>query len=334
MSESPTNLKETHSEQLFELTVPGNTAKERLDRFLTRFIGSFSRARLQKVIAEGLVLVDGVPAKASHLVLPNQKIDVCIPKPQKHDIEPEEIPLDIVYEDEHLLVVNKKAGMVVHPAFGNYTGTLVNALMFHCGRLSSVGGLQRPGILHRLDKDTSGLMVVAKNDPAHRSLAEQFKEKNMERVYWAIAWHEFAKTAGRIETYLARSPKNRKRMTVQEKGKYSVTHYEVLESFGRYSLLQLQLETGRTHQIRVHLSYIGHPVFGDPEYGGRNRQLGGLSKQETAFADVYLNIIRRQALHAKVIGFYHPARKEIMRFDSELPSDMQLLLKHLRSQQL
>ncbi len=324
-------MQEEH-ENLFEIVVPPNQTKERLDKFLSRFIGQYSRARLQKAIAEGLVLVDDVPAKASHIVRPRQKIDVCIPKPGKVDILPEAIPLHILYEDEHLLVLNKQAGMVVHPAFANYTGTLVNALLHYCGDLSAVGGRQRPGIVHRLDKDTSGIMVVAKNDHAHHHLSAQFKAKTTERLYWAIVWHRFRKRSGRIETKIARSPKNRKRMTIQPQGKLAITNYRVLDTFRNHSLVELKLETGRTHQIRVHLSFLGHPVFGDYEYGGRSRQMAALSRSDTQTAAELLDIMPRQALHAKVLGFSHPITDEAMQFDSDLPQDMQLLLDRLRNQ--
>ncbi|MFQ5649698.1 MAG: RluA family pseudouridine synthase [bacterium] len=319
-------------ENLFEIVVPRNQTRERLDKFLTRFLGQFSRARLQKVIAEGLVLVDGEPAKSSHIVLPAQKIDVCIPKPTKVDILPEKIPIKILYEDEHLLVLNKDTGMVVHPAFANYTGTLVNALLYHCGDLSSIGGRQRPGIVHRLDKETSGIMVVAKNDRAHRDLSAQFKQKSTERLYRAIAWHPFRHKQGRIENTIARSPKDRRRMSVQPDGKLAITHYQVLERFRNHALVQLKLETGRTHQIRVHLSFLGHPVFGDYVYGGRRRQLNALSSRDRQAATTLLEMMPRQALHAKVLGFTHPITNEYMRFESSLPEDMQLLLDCLRSE--
>lgn len=317
-----------------EVVIPSSKEKERLDKFLTHFIGTVSRSRLQKLIDEGKVKVNGRPAKASHLVLPHEKIEVCIPKPQKIDILPENIPLNILYEDEHLLVLNKEAGRVVHPAFANYTGTLVNALLYHCGDLSSIGGKQRPGIVHRLDKDTSGLMVIAKNDETHRNLSHQFSKKKTEREYWAIAWGVFRKKKGRIESFIARSPKDRKRMTVQKEGKLAITNYEVLEELSLLSLVRLNLETGRTHQIRVHLSYIGHPVFGDLTYGGRNRKLGALSNQERQFAVELLQIMKRQALHAKTLGFTHPINNEYMRFDSDLPDDMQLLLNQIRRESL
>ncbi len=319
-------------ENYFEVVIPPQQGKQRLDKFLTQQIASVSRARLQRLIQEELVKVDGLPAKASHLVSPGEKVEVCVPRPTPVDILPENIPLNIVYEDEHLLVLDKSAGMVVHPAFGNSSGTLVNALLYHCGDLSSVGGRQRPGIVHRLDKDTSGLMVAAKNDAAHQSLSDQFRQKTTEREYQAICWGRFKKRKGKIETFIARSPKDRKRMTVQLTGKWAVTNYQVLETHWVHSLVRLNLETGRTHQIRVHLSYLGHPVFGDAEYAGRNRQLGNLSNDERLFASQLLLKMDRQALHAKVIGFTHPSKNKFMRFESNLPDDMQLLLKSIRNQ--
>ncbi|MFQ5864439.1 MAG: RluA family pseudouridine synthase [bacterium] len=317
-------------EKHIEVIIPANKDKERLDRFLTQYIGTISRARLQKLIDAGKVTVNGKPAKASHLILPNEKVEVCIPKPTKTDILPENIPLDILHEDEHLLVLNKEAGMVVHPAFANYTGTLVNALLYHCGDLSSIGGRQRAGIVHRLDKDTSGLMVIAKNDETHRNLSLQFSEKKTEREYRAVVWGHFRKKKDRIESYIARSPRDRTRMTVQNEGKLAITNYEVLEEMPLFSYIKLNLETGRTHQIRVHMSYIAHPVFGDMTYGGRNRQLGALSNLQRQFAIELLQMMKRQALHAKTIGFIHPIKNEFMRFDSELPEDMQLLLERVR----
>lgn len=319
-------------ENYFEVVIPEKQGKERLDKFLTRSIASLSRARLQKLIQEELVTVNSQPVKASHLISPGETIEVCVPRPTPVEIIPENIRLNILYEDEHLLVLNKPAGMVVHPAFANYSGTLVNALLHYCGDLSSIGGRQRPGIVHRLDKDTSGLMVVAKNDATHNSLARQFKEKKTEREYHAVAWGKFKKRKGRIETYLARSPKDRTRMTVQPLGKLAITNYQILETFWLHSLVKLNLETGRTHQIRVHLSYLGHPIFGDKEYSGRNRQLGGLSSKERQFSAELLQMLPRQALHAKVLGFIHPGKNTFMRFDSDLPEDMKLLLERIRNQ--
>ena len=315
----------------YEFVIPAGKDKERLDKFLTRNLSSVSRARVQKVISEGKVLVDGQVARASHLVSPREIIEICIPKPQKIDILPEDIPLEILQEDKHLLVLNKAAGMVVHPAFANYTGTLVNALLHHCGDLSSIGGKNRPGIVHRLDKDTSGLMVVAKDDAAHRHLSKQFSEKTTQREYCAVAWGRFKNRNGRIETDIARSPKDRTRMTVQSAGKLAITEYEVIETFDLFSLVRLKLRTGRTHQIRVHLSYLGHAVFGDMTYGGRNRQLAGLANRDRQFAADLLSIMPRQALHAQTLGFTHPAKGVFLQFDSVLPEDMKHLLNRLRN---
>ncbi len=319
-------------EKLIEVVVPPNKEKQRLDTFLTQVLGSVSRSRVQKVIAAGKVTVNGTPAKASHLVAPLEKIAVCVPRPQRADVLPENIPLNILYEDEHLLVLNKPAGLVVHPAFGNWSGTLVNALLHHCVDLSGIGSRQRPGIVHRLDKDTSGLMVVAKNDFTHQHLSKQFSEKQTEREYWALAWGHFKKKRGQISTYLARSPKDRTRIAVRPEGKLAITHFEVIEKLALLTLVKLKLETGRTHQIRVHLSHISHPVFGDLAYGGRNRQFGALSNQQRQLAAELLEIMSRQALHAKTLGFLHPVKNEYLRFDSELPDDMKQLLARLRKE--
>jgi 23S rRNA pseudouridine1911/1915/1917 synthase len=319
-------------DKFYEFIIPAGKHKQRLDLFLTHSLGSLSRSRIQKVIADGKVTVNGVPARASHLVAPHERIKILIPKRPKLDILPEDLPLNIVFEDEHLIVVNKAAGMVVHPAFSNFTGTLVNALLHHCGDLSSIGGRQRPGVVHRLDKDTSGLMVVAKNDFAHQRLSKQFSAKETEREYWAFAWGRFKKKQDRISTLIARSPKDRTRMTVQKRGKEAATRYEVLEEFDLLSLVRLKLETGRTHQIRVHLAFIGHPVFGDLTYGGRNRQLGGLSTDDRQLVAELLEVQPRQALHAKTLGFRHPVNNESLRFDSDLPADMKQLLQRLRKE--
>ncbi|MDZ7260538.1 MAG: RluA family pseudouridine synthase [candidate division KSB1 bacterium] len=318
-------------EAKLEIIVPLNKAKERLDKFLAHEVEGLSRSRLQKLIEEEKITVNGKPTKAHHPVHPNERIEIIIPTPVRLELLPEDIPLDIVYEDENLIVVNKEAGMVVHPAFGNYEGTLVNALLFHCKHLSGIGGVQRQGIVHRLDKGTSGLIVVAKDDLTHQDLATQFASRQIEREYWAVVWGHFKKTTGRIETQLARSLKDRTRMTVHSRGKPAVTNYQVLQQYPLLSLVKLNLETGRTHQIRVHLSYIGHPVFGDETYGGRNRRLGGLNTRERQLATKLLTLMPRQALHAKTLGFWHPVKKEFLRFDSELPPDMKTLLEELKT---
>ncbi len=317
-----------------EIVVPNVDKRERLDKFLTNQIENASRSKIEKLIESGLVLVNGRIVKPSHKILPGEKIIVKIPREPRPELEPEPVPLDIVYEDEYLLVVNKPAGMVTHPGHGNYTGTLVNALLYHCSKLSRVnvsGGEVRPGIVHRLDKDTSGLLVVAKDDETHRHLAKQFFHKTVEREYWAIVWGHFNSVRGVIEAELGRSKSDRKKFAVVRGGKPAVTEYEVLEKFDFLSLVKLKLKTGRTHQIRVHLSHIGHPVFGDPTYGGRRIAWGGVDRKKKLFVDDLLKIMPRQALHAKTLGFIHPSRNEFMKFDSELPEDMKKILEILRN---
>jgi 23S rRNA pseudouridine1911/1915/1917 synthase len=260
-------------------------------------------------------------------------IHVTLPKPPPPDVVAEDIPLAIVYEDDHLLVVNKPAGMVTHPAYGNYTGTLVNALLYYCGTLPGADDTLRPGIVHRLDKDTSGLMVVAKNEAAHAHLARQFARRTITREYRAVVWGTFASPAGVIDAALGRSKADRKMMAVVVDGKHAVTNYEVLEVFPYLSLVRLRLQTGRTHQIRVHLAHIGHPVFGDPTYRGRRINAGPGTPRQKAEVQDLLGLVNRQALHAKTIGFVHPATKKTMVFDSILPGDMQELLERLREQE-
>ncbi|HUX92832.1 MAG TPA: RluA family pseudouridine synthase, partial [Ignavibacteriaceae bacterium] len=240
------------------------------------------------------------------------------------------IPLNIVYEDSFLIVVNKPAGMVAHPAYANYTGTLVNALLHHSQKLSKLNLPGRPGIVHRIDKDTSGLLVVAKDEWTHAKLAEQFSKHSIEREYWAVAWGRFKEKKGEINSNIARSKSDRKKFTaVKSDGKTAVTFFEVLKEFDFTSLVKINLKTGRTHQIRVHLSSIGHPIFGDPTYGGRNVLFGSTLPKIKSRVENLLNIMPRQALHAKTLGFIHPNTKEFLRFDSELPEDMNILLKKL-----
>ncbi len=314
-----------------EILIPPKKEKERLDVFLTREIGHFSRAFFQRLIEEDKVLVNERPQKASYLVAPGDRIEVLIPPPKKYDVLPEDIPLDIVYEDAHLIVINKPPGLVVHPAIGHFTGTLVNALLFHCRDLSGIGGELRPGIVHRLDKDTSGLLVAAKDDFTHRKLSEQFSNRTIEREYWALVWGVPSPRSGRIETQIGRSPTNRKKMAVvEEGGKLAVTTYETQERLFLLSLVKLKLGTGRTHQIRVHMAHIGYPVFGDSTYGGRNRRLGALTAAERKIAARYLEMLPRQALHARTLGFEHPHTHEHLRFESDLPEDMTALLELAR----
>lgn len=324
-------MTEVTEEKILQLQISLHQQKERLDVYLSRQLPSLTRAKLKKLIDEEKVVVDGKPSKAGHLVRPGETICIHFPPVQSHHLLPESVPLEIVYEDPYLLVVNKAAGMVVHPAYGNMSGTLVNALLAHCQSLSSVGGDIRPGLVHRLDKDTSGLLVVAKDDVTHVALARQLSEHKMEREYRAIVWGRPKQHSGKIEAALARNPKDRTRMMIQADGKPAVTHYQVLEGLGHTSYLQLNLETGRTHQIRVHLASLGHPVFGDATYGGRGKQLSGLNRDQVKFFMMLFKSFDRQMLHARVLSFVHPKTGEYLKFESAIPQDMIELLKLLRN---
>ena len=278
----------------------------RIDKFLIEKTENLSRAYIQKLIEDGQVELDGNLINKSFKISPNQTITVKIPEPENLDVRPENIPLDIVYEDKDLLIVNKPKGMVVHPAPGNYNHTLVNALMYHCkNSLSGINGILRPGIIHRIDKDTSGLLIVAKNDNAHRHLAEQIKNHSFTRVYEAVVNGILPQDNGTIITNIARHKTNRKKMAVcVGKGKLAVTHYEVIKRFKKYTHIKLKLETGRTHQIRVHMSHMRHYVLGDEVYGSKNKNF---------------DFLTGQCLHAKTIGFIHPSTGKYMEFESELP---------------
>jgi len=310
----------------YEIVVPPGKKRERLDLFLVNHVENATRSKVQKAIKEGLVHVNGQPARSSHLVSPGEVIHLILPKPPPHKALPEQIPLEILYEDEHLLIVNKPAGLVTHPAHGNYTGTLVNALLYHCRTLSSLNEAMRPGIVHRLDKDTSGLMVIAKNDAVHTGLAKQFAARTIEREYWAIVWGVFKKHKGTIEADLGRSKSDRKKMAVIEGGRHAATTFEVLKQFPYLALTRIHLLTGRTHQIRVHLAHINHPVFGDPTYGGRRIVCGPRTPRQKNEVQQFFELMPRQALHAKTLGFVHPATKRKVFFDSDLPEDMKAVL--------
>lgn len=322
-------------EKKYRFEVPEGKKKERLDLFLTNAIENATRSKVRKLIDAELVTVNGVVAKANYQVKPNDVIEAVHPiSPQPEDVEPEDIPLDIIYEDENLLIINKPAGMVAHPAYANYTGTLVNALLHHTKQLSDLNEPGRPGIIHRLDKDTSGLLVVAKDDFTHAKIAEQFSKRTVDREYQAVCWGKFKERKGEIDSNIVRSKKDRKKFSTSEtEGKHALTLYEVLEEFEFTSYLKINLKTGRTHQIRVHLSGIAKPVFGDPTYGGRQIVYGSDLPKIKARVQNLLQIMPRQALHAKTIGFYHPIKKEKMFFDSELPEDMKTLIKMLRTAQ-
>lgn len=323
----------------YRFKIPDGKKKERIDLFLTGSIENATRSKVQKLIEAEFVTVNGNFVKPSYQVQSNDIIEAEIPvSPRPEYAEPENIPLDVIFEDDYLLVINKPAGMVVHPAYANYTGTLVNALLFHTKKLSGAGetennriDLERPGIVHRIDKDTSGLLLAAKDDWTHAKLSEQFAKHSIEREYWTVAWGNFKEKKGEIGLNIIRSKSDRKKFSSSKtEGKTAITFYEVLEEFDFTSLLKITLKTGRTHQIRVHLSSIGHPVFGDPTYGGRKIIYGSNLPKIKSRVENLLEIMKRQALHAKTIGFFHPVKKEFMRFDSDLPFDMNLLIDKLK----
>jgi len=319
-------------EKKYRFEVPEGKKKERLDIFLTNGIENATRSKVQKLIDAEFVKVNGVVVKANYQVKPLDIIEAVHPiTPRPEETEPEDIPLDIVYEDEYLLIINKPAGMVAHPAYANYTGTLVNALLHHTKKLSGLNEPGRPGIIHRLDKDTSGLLVVAKDDFTHAKIAEQFSKRIVEREYHAVCWGKFKENKGEINFNIVRSKKDRKKFTVSKnEGRTALTLYEVLEEYEFTSYLKINLKTGRTHQIRVHLSGIGKPVFGDPTYGGMQVNYGSDQPKIKTRVQNLLEIMPRQALHAKTVGFFHPQLKKKMFFNSELPDDMKQLLEKLR----
>ncbi len=307
----------------------------RIDKFLVNKIENASRSKIQAAAEAGNVLVNDHSVKANYKVKPGDTVSIVMEYPPREvEITPEDIPLNIVYEDEDLLVVNKSAGMVVHPSFGHYSGTLVNALMHHLKGLPMFqSGDQRPGLVHRIDKNTSGLLVIAKNEKTKTSLGRQFFDKTTERKYIALVWGSPKEKEGTIEGNIGRNPKDRKVMHVfptGEQGKDAVTHYKVIEELGYVSLLECQLETGRTHQIRVHFKYVGHPLFNDPEYGGDQILKGTTFTKYKQFVNNCFTLLPRQALHAKTLGFKHPRTGEFMQFTSDLPDDMVQVIEKWR----
>lgn len=297
----------------------------RVDKFLMNFIENATRSKIQKAAKDGNIWVNGTMVKQNYKVKAGDEVKVLFEHPPyEFLLTPEDIPLDIVYEDDALLVVNKKAGMVVHPGHGNYSGTLINALIYHFDHLPN-NSSNRPGLVHRIDKDTSGLLVVAKTETAMTHLAKQFFDKSSEREYVALVWGNVEADEGTIEGNLARHPKNRLQMAVfpdGEEGKVAVTHYKVLERLGYVTLVSCKLETGRTHQIRVHMKHIGHTLFNDERYGGDKVLKGTTFTKYKQFVDNAFKVLPRQALHAKTLGFKHPVTGKLMQFDSDLPMDM------------
>ncbi len=329
---------ESIEDELFEhyaITVDNGQSMLRVDKFLSSKLENTSRSRIQNAADTGSIIVNGAPVKASYKVKPTDKISIMMPYPVRTlEIIAEDIPLNIVFEDDDIIVVNKEPGMVVHPGHGNYSGTLVNALTFHLqGSPMWEKSDMRAGLVHRIDKNTSGLLVVAKNEFAHAALAKQFFHHTIERKYIALVWGDFDNKEGVIEGNIARSTKDRLKMAVhegEEIGKHAITHYKVLERFDYVSLLECQLETGRTHQIRVHMEYTGHPLFRDERYGGDQILKGTTFTKYKQFVENCFSIMPRQALHAKSLGFVHPRTKEKVFFESELTADFQQVLEKWR----
>lgn len=309
-------IKEIDETELLSIKVSSEKNEMRLDSFIADSDLGLSRNRAQSLIEDGAVAIDGkIITSKKYRVNTDEFIEISIKKTVPLDVEPEDISIDIVYEDDDLVVVNKPKGMVVHPAPGNTEGTLVNALLFHCkDSLSSINGVIRPGIVHRIDKDTSGLLVVAKNDDAHKALSSQLADHSMERRYDAIVRNNIKQDYGKVDAPIGRDPKNRLRNKVIENGRHAVTHYEVSERFGDYTYVKLKLETGRTHQIRVHMSHIGHPLLGDTLYSNAKNSFG----------------VDGQILHAATLGFVHPKTEKYMKFESPLPEEFQSVLDKLR----
>ena len=306
----------------------------RVDKYLQNFVEFSTRSKIQQAIKSGHVKVNGITVKSNYKVKGNDVVTVVYNFPkEKNELIPQDIPLDIMYEDSELLILNKEAGMVVHPGFGNYDGTLVNALTFHFKNLPNMGEEDRPGLVHRLDKNTSGLLVVAKTEKSMTFLAKKFENRDLNRKYIALVWGDIKDDEGTITGHIGRHLKNRKIMDVfsdGEYGKHAVSHYKVLERFGYTTLVECKLETGRTHQIRAHFKHIGHPLFNDNEYGGDAILKGTTFTKYKQFVDNCFKICTRQALHAKSLGFVHPATNKDVFFDSDLSDDMRQLINKWR----
>lgn len=322
-------IEDQQDDELFEhhrIVADPKQSAVRIDKFLLARLPNVTRTKIQGGIHEGFVKVNDKAVIPNYKIRPHDVITVSLPEPPRDtDVKAENIPLNIVFEDDHLLIVNKAAGMVVHPAFQNWSGTLVNALTYHFQQLPQMPGNDgRPGLVHRIDKDTSGLLVIAKTELAMTGMAKQFFDHSIERTYWALVWGEFDPDHGTINVNLGRSPKDR-RVTVAfpegDFGRRAITHYQVLKSFRYVSLIECKLETGRTHQIRAHMKFKGHPIFNDALYGGNEPLKGTVFSKYKQFVENCFKIIPRQALHAKTLGFIHPITKDFLQFDSDLPAD-------------
>ena len=335
MTDENQDLEEQDLYEHLRIVVDKGQSLLRLDKFLIIRTENTSRNRIQNAIDAGNVLVNDKVVKASYKVKPLDVISIILPHPPRDtEVYPEDIPIDILYEDDDVIMVNKAPGMVVHPGFNNYTGTLVNALVFHSQQLPQMPGNDgRPGLVHRIDKDTSGLLLVSKNEWAITFLAKQFFDHSITRKYIALVWGDLTED-GTVTGYIGRSVKDRKVMAVyddESKGKWSVTHYKVLERFNYVTLIECQLETGRTHQIRAHMKHIGHPLFNDSTYGGDKILKGTVFNKYRQFVENCFEILPRQALHAKSLGFIHPSTRKFIHFETELPEDISSVIEKWRN---
>ncbi len=319
----------------FNLVVEKGQALTRLDKYLMNRLEKTSRNRIQQACEASCILVNGKPSKSSYKVKPLDQIQMVLPEPVREtELVPQDLPIEIFYEDDDLVIINKAPGMVVHPAYGNYSGTLMNALVYHFGKLPARdGNMLRPGLVHRIDKNTSGLLVIAKTEKSMTILAKAFFDRTIDRKYLALVWGDFKEDEGTITGHVGRNLKDRKIMDVfpdASHGKHAVTHYKVVERFGYITLVECKLETGRTHQIRVHMKYIGHPIFNDDSYGGDRILKGTTFTKYKQFIENCFKILPRHALHAQTLGFIHPRTGEKMFFECPLPSDMQETLEKWR----
>tara|TARA_B000000437_G_scaffold6238_1_gene5542 strand:- start:1728 stop:2744 length:1017 start_codon:yes stop_codon:yes gene_type:complete len=331
-------MSSENSNDLFEhydFKASSGQAPLRVDKFLMNFIENASRNKIQKAAENGNILVNDIAVKSSHKVKAGDRVSVVYSYPkQTNELIPQDIPINIHYEDDDLLIVNKEAGMVVHPGFGNYDGTLVNALAFHFENLPNKSTENRPGLVHRIDKNTSGILVIAKNDNSMLKLSKKFEERDLNRLYIALVWGDLKNESDTITGHIGRSLKNRKIMSVfpdGEYGKNAITNYRVVERFGYVTMVECKLETGRTHQIRAHFKHIGHPLFNDPEYGGDAILKGTTFTKYKQFIQNCFKICPRQALHAKSLEFKHPTTEKLVSFESDLPEDMALLVEKWRN---
>ena len=332
------DLLEQDEQDLYEhlrIEVDKGQSLLRIDKFLMHRVENASRNRIQNAIEAGNVLVNGQVIKASYKVKPKDLITVVLPHPPRDtEVYPENIPIEIVYEDADLLVVNKAAGMVVHPGYNNYTGTLVNALVYHFQNLPQLAGNEgRPGLVHRIDKDTSGLLLISKNERSLTYLARQFYDHSITRKYQALVWGDLAED-GTVTGFIGRSAKDRRVMDIyeeEEKGKWAVTHYKILERYGYVTLIECQLETGRTHQIRAHMKHLGHPLFSDASYGGDRILKGTVNGKYKQFVENCFALMPRQALHAETLGFIHPSTKQYLHFQAPMPADFTAVLEKWRN---